>query len=152
MPVPPPYPHERRNGTILKEALLGNRAVTMANLSFTLRGTDEFSSSWLTCRSVWINVPANQALEMLPQSVSSSPRQAWAAAAAACRGPPPRASTARPAAGPSPAGLARSANISPKSRIFNFIGTVFDTTSWLHLSKIHQPRSHALIVVHFFFK
>ena len=24
MPVPPPYPHERRKGTILKEALLGN--------------------------------------------------------------------------------------------------------------------------------
>ena len=69
MPVPLPYPHERRNGTILKEALLGNRAVTMANPSFTLRGTDEFSSSWFTCRSVIINVPANQPLEMIPKSM-----------------------------------------------------------------------------------
>ena len=60
MPVPPPNPHKRRKGTILKEALLGSRAVTMANLSFTLRGTDEVSSSWFTCRSVLINVPARQ--------------------------------------------------------------------------------------------
>ena len=103
MPVPPPYPHERRKGTILKEALLGNRAVTLANLSFTLRGTDEVSSSWFTCRSVIINVPANQPLEMIP-----------------------------------------------KSMILNLIVTVFDTTSWLHLSKKHHPRLHALLVVSFF--
>ena len=103
MPVPPPYPHERRKGTILKEALLGNRAVTLANLSFTLRGTDEVSSSWFTCRSVLINVPANQPLEMIP-----------------------------------------------KSMILNLIVTVFDTTSWLHLSKKHHPRLHALLVVNFF--
>ena len=60
MPVPPPNPHKRRKGTILKEALLGSRAVTMANLSFTLRGTDEVSSSWFTCRSVLINVTARR--------------------------------------------------------------------------------------------
>ena len=40
----------------------------------------------------------------------------------------------------------------PKSMILNLIVTVFDTTSWLHLSKKHQPRLHALIVVNFFFK
>ena len=69
MPVPPPNPHKRRKGTILKEALLGSRAVTMANLSFTLRGTDEVSSSWFTCRSVLINVPARHTLEMIPKSM-----------------------------------------------------------------------------------
>ena len=69
MPVPPPYPRKWRKGTILKEALLGNRAVTMANLSFTLRGTDEVSSSWFTCRSVLINVPARHTLEMIPKSM-----------------------------------------------------------------------------------
>ena len=65
MPVPPPYPHERRKGTILKEA----KHVTMANPSFTLRGTDLFSSSWFTCRSVLINVPARHTLEMIPKSM-----------------------------------------------------------------------------------
>lgn len=69
MPVPPPNPHKRRKGTILKEALLGSRAVTMANLSFTLRGTDEVSSSWFTCRSVLINVPARSHIEMIPKSM-----------------------------------------------------------------------------------
>ena len=33
MPVPPPYPHERRKGTILKEALLGNPWQTSASRS-----------------------------------------------------------------------------------------------------------------------
>ena len=69
MPVPPPHPRKWKKGTILKEALLGNRAVTLANLSFTLRGTDQFSSSWFTCRSVLINVPAKHTLEMIPKSM-----------------------------------------------------------------------------------
>ena len=38
-------------------------------VNFTLRGSDWISSSWFSCRSILLNVPARPTLEMIPKSM-----------------------------------------------------------------------------------